>query len=376
MPRDPLHGLLKRNQTIDLPGGDAEQAARQLATLGMLAIDEHEYVRCVNPLDSDQRYLKDASCDGRIVIRADKDPDDHDYQCPDCNRTVFPNKKRKAKAIRLIPDTAEMQALVRREAESLGRNVREHPQGLLRIEVDFGDVEVCLVDFCFTPAVFQPGYHQTATIVYVVGNDRDHLRRVPQGADVFRTADLALERTNQAFRRRLRELARLDAPASPGPAVLGLPAPLTTTSQPAATSSPHAGLACPPGTRWSQVQMYQVDGTTLAIRVPGRRMKRFSHQELELAHARRGTPTKPWTALVELCEQNGTRRWTDPPQKFNAFKQVVSQLRAHLQSVFGIQEDPFDECSKENGLRAAFTARDRLPDDETYVGDASDPAAW
>lgn len=33
MPRDPLHGLLKRNQTLDLPGGDAEQAARQLDLL-------------------------------------------------------------------------------------------------------------------------------------------------------------------------------------------------------------------------------------------------------------------------------------------------------------------------------------------------------
>ncbi|MCA9627426.1 MAG: hypothetical protein KC766_07160 [Myxococcales bacterium] len=376
MPRDALHGLFKRNQTIDLPGGEAEQAARQLAVLGLLALDEHEYVRCVNPVDPDQRYLKDASCDGRIVIRADKDPDNHDYQCPDCNRVVFPNKKRKAKAIRLIPDTAQMQALVRREAESLGRNVREHPQGLFRIEVDFGDVEVCLVDICFTSAVFQPGYHQTATIVYVVGNDRDHLRRVPQGADVFRVADLALERTNQAFRRRLRELARLDAPASPGPAVLGLPAPMAAPSQPTATGTPHAGLVCPPGTRWNQVQMYQVDGTTLAIRVPGHRLRRFSHQELELSHARNGKPTKPWLALVELCEQNGTRRWTDPPQRFNAFKQVVSQLRAHLQSIFGIQEDPFDECSKENGLRAAFTARDRLPDDETYVGEAGDPATW
>lgn len=376
MPRDALHGLLKRHRTIDLPGSEAEEAARQLAVLGLLSIDEHEYVRCVNPLDPDQRYLKDASCDGRIVIRPDKDPDNHDYQCPDCNRIVFPNKKRKAKAIRLLPDTAQMQALVRREAETLGRNVREHPQGLLRIEVDFGDVEVCLVDFCFTSAVFQPGYHQTAAIVYVVGNDRDHLRRVPQGADVFRVADLALERTNRAFRRRLRELARLDAPASPGPAVLGLPAPMVIPPQPASTEPPNPDLACPPGTRWNQVEMFYVDGTTLAIRVPGRRMRRFTHQDLKLAHRRNGAPKKAWDALAEVCEHNGVRPWTGTPRQFNAFKQVVSDLRTEMQKTFGIKEDPFADCSKTKGLCAAFAARDGLPDDETYVGDTGDPATW
>jgi hypothetical protein len=47
-----------------------------------------------------------------------------------------------------------------------------------------------------------------------------------------------------------------------------------------------------------------------------------------------------------------------------------------MQNTFGIKEDPFADCSKAKGLCAAFAARDSLPDDETYVGDAGDPATW
>jgi hypothetical protein len=376
VPSDPLLGLLQRNRTIDLPGGDAEHAARQLAGLGLLRLEEREYVRCVNSLDLDQKYLKEQTCDGRIYLSPDKDPDNHDYQCPDCGRVIFPNKKRKTRALRLAPDANSMLGLVRREAESLGRPVREQPRGLFRIEVDSGEVQICFVDQCAERAVFEPSYAQRNVLVFVVGNDRDFRHRIPSGLEVFRLAELALERTNQAFRRRLRELARMDVAMPVGPAVLGLSAPIPVSESVAPAAPLVPELVCAPGVRWNQVEMFLVDGTTLAIRVPRRQMRRFTHQDMKLSHPRNGTPKKPWKVLTELCEHNGARPWSDTPQKFNAFKQGVSQLRAHLQSLFGIQEDPFDECSKENGLRAAFAARDRLPDDEAYVGDAGDPAAW
>ena len=92
-------------------------------------------------------------------------------------------------------------------------------------------------------------------------------------------------------------------------------------------------------------------------------MRRFTHQDLNLAHPKTGEPKKAWKLLVEVCEHRGQRPWTDPPRRFNAFKQMVSELRVHLQSVFGIQEDPFPECTKASGLGASFRAYDGLPDD-------------
>ena len=376
MPPDPLCGLLKRNQIIDLPGGQEEVAARQLARLGLLSLQEYEYVRCVNSLDPDQRYLKDSSCVGRIIISANKDPDNHDYQCPDCNRVVFPDRKQKAKALKLIPDAAQVHALVRREVESLGREVREHPNGLLRVEVESGDVQVCIVDACFDRAVFQRGYPQSAPILYVIGNDRDYRHRVPEGGEIYRVVELALDRTRQAFRRRLRQLARLDSGNQLGPAVLGLPAPMPSPEAPPGPTSAQQRLTCPPGTRWSEIEMFLVDGTTIAIRIAGKRMRRFTHQDLGLAHSRSSGPKRAWIVLAEVCEQNGTRQWRDEPEKFNAFKEVASQLGLHLQDIFGIREKSFKGCSKKDGLRAAFTARDRLPDEEADIHDCEDSAEW
>ena len=374
MPSDPLCGLLKLHRTIDVPGGEVERVARQLETLGLLRLEENRYVRCVNPLDHDQSDVKDRTCDGRIYLLPGEELDDDDYQCPDCGRRIAPQGKQKTHSVRLLPDADAMLALVRREAETLGRPVREHPRGLFRIEVDSGEVQVCLVDVCLERAVFEAGYTRMQPLVFVLGNDRDYAHRVPENRETYRLVELALGRTRDAFRRQLRKLARLDDGAQLAlPAVLGLAAPAApiesrANSQTRMTSS---RLACPQRARWNQVEMFYVDGTTLAMRMPGHPMKRFSHQDIGLANARNRNPTKAWDLLVELCEQSGARSWSGTPKQFGAFKQLVSTLRDRLQQNFEIQEDPFAECSRSQGLRARFSAKPYLPDEQPYVDDTA-----
>lgn len=127
---------------------------------------------------------------------------------------------------------------------------------------------------------------------------------------------------------------------------------------------PESALSVAPGTRWEQVEMFFVDGTTLAVRTPGASMRRVTPHDLGLAHPRTREPTKGWTVLVALCEENGSMSWQGSVQEFNAFKALISELRRRLQAAFGIPDDPFIKCSRKEGLRARFRPRYFLPSDE------------
>ncbi|MCG8423339.1 MAG: hypothetical protein MJE77_36015, partial [Proteobacteria bacterium] len=81
-----------------------------------------------------------------------------------------------------------------------------------------------------------------------------------------------------------------------------------------------------------------------------------------LADRRNGKPTKKWAILEQLCENYGELPWGGTPKEFDAFKRQVSELRQLLQHAFGIHADPFAECSRSGGLRAAFQAFPDAPD--------------
>jgi hypothetical protein len=182
MPTDLAARLLKPGLKIDLPGGERENQVRRLAALGLVRIEEPAFVRCVNPLDRDQKYVKDRSCAGRIVLRKDLDEDDDGYRCPDCDRLVFPSKKRRARMLRVEPDEQSIRALVRRSLDRLKVEIAERTLGLLCVAGRAGEVQVCLVDYCTDRAVLAPNYPRHGSVIFVVANDRDFQRLVPEGA--------------------------------------------------------------------------------------------------------------------------------------------------------------------------------------------------
>lgn len=367
MPADPLAGILKEGRTVRLPAQAKEAAVDRLERRGFLRVVRQETVACVNPLDDDQRYLKDRSCDGVRAIEPHLDEDDHAYRCPDCGRVLFPSRKRKSRRLRLWPDHDAIDSWLDEGIRGLDRPVTRALAGLWRVSTAAGEVEVCFVDLCPDRSVLDPHYPRAGMVVFVLGNDRDFRRYLPEGAPVFRVVDL-VEQGAGPLRRKVRQLGR----AADAPAVVrargGLPAP--APSSPPERFAGVARHAAPSGTRWNEVHVYEVDGLTVQIRVPGRAPASFTAAELGMANKRkrdRGA-TKKWWVLMALCRGQGSCGWRGLANSFDAFKGQVSSLRPLLQHIVGIDADPFTACTNAGGLRAAFNAGP-LPEDEVYVGE-------
>lgn len=357
---DPSHGLFKRRREIDLPGGERERTARELAFRGLLRIEERTFVRCVNPLDPDQKYLKDRHCDGRVYVQDRLDDSNGDYRCPSCGRQVYLHGKRKMQSIRLFPDDVAITTLIEAKIRAAGFAPVERPLGLYRVVGDTGQAEVCVVDRCSFAPVFMDNY--PVPLVFVVVDD-GFLPRVDRHADVYRFADLALGNAGQRLQRRLRELVRGDADGAL-PAVRRIPVGPVAAAPPALLKTKPAALA-PREATWDQIELFYIDGDTIAYRVPGERARRLTFSEFPgsgMADNRGSSRTKQWDLLVALCEGKGRLPWTGTPKERNAFKERVSQLRKCLQAAFGINGNPL-KLSTADGLSAAFKAFPHAPGD-------------
>lgn len=357
---DPSRGLFKRRLEIDLPGGERERVARQLAYRGLLRIEERTFVRCVNPLDPDQNRLsKDRLCDGRIYLNPRFDESNHDYRCPHCNRIVFPSRKRKTQSIRLVPEDDAITALIEGQIRAAGFDPVERPRGLYRVATDGGQADVCVVDRYPQPDVFQAGY---ATPVLFVLLDDGLAGRLPRPADVFRLADIALGDAGQRFQRRLREVVRGNPDATGLPAALTLPVQMALP-RPVPRPAPVADALAPSGARWLDVEFFFIDGDTVAYRVSGGRARRLTFKDVPgMADSRGSSRTKQWDLLVALCMGKGRLPWQGTPKERNAFKERVSQLRKHLQAAFGINGNPL-KLSSATGLSTGFRAFPHAPSD-------------
>ena len=371
--------IFRRGKKVKLPAPERERVADRLAELGLLEVERFRVVRCVNSEDPDQKYLKDHACSGRIRLRPELDEDNHDYQCPECSRVVFPSRKRKYRMMRTSPDGDAIRGFVERLLGGLGVTVRESPVGLFRLEGEAGEVQVALADFCRDRAVFDPGYPHRHSLLFVVGNERDLGRWVPDAARSFHLLDLALDGAGPVLQREVRRLLRLDDGKAAAPASRGLAAmpPLVRREpEPAPSIDPYPEVrrvSVPSGTRWNQIEIYRVNGETVGVRAHGTACGHYTHIDLGMAHKRTKQPTKKWAILMGLCEAHGRLDWSGRSARdWSAHKQQVSELRPLLQHVFGIDADPF-ELSRQDGLRAAFVARPDPPGSETFVGDAWDP---
>ncbi len=361
MRADPVDHLFRLGVIVQLPDPAVEDAAEILQSRGLLSIEERRVVRCVNMRDPDI-HESNRSCVGEYPVLVDAD-EDFFHSCPDCDRALRPLEKQSFQQWMLAPVAGQMVAWVQ---ECLAQSTRPTTQvlaGLWRVTFPNGEVEVCLVDVCPDLTVLRPDPARVRRVVYVLGNVEDFRRHLPADAVVVRLVDTVRDRGVE-LRRRLRELS--GAAARPAiQAVSALP-PLQVVATSTLGGEVRPGFSTPPGTRWADVKIYLVDGLTVQIRVPGVRPRSFTAGELGMTSKKRDRKkTMQWDLLVALCEGRGSQGVVG---SFTAFKVRVSKLRGQLRDFMGIDDDPFVECSRKNGLRSRFIAGP-LPEDAIYVGD-------
>jgi len=370
---DPLSILFRSRVEIERhPMRPIVRVAHELERRRMLAIEELPYVECVNPLDHD-RHEAPADCPGRIYVnRAPAEAEDSpalddDLWCPSCGRIVVLARKTLRRALFVRPRFDAIDAFLRDLVSRVGQ-VSGTTRGRYRVAHTEGELVVAFADYGMTPHIFSDDYCRQADPVFVVGCELDLAQRIPPWATVFRLLDLVVGEGVTPFIRAMR--ARLPPRATATRDVADTRPPLRyelgqvlKSAPPAKARDSSAALRITPpaGTRWNQVQMYYVEPTILAIRVPGAPLRRYTHEQFGLAHKRTGEPTKRWHVLAGLCERNGQLEPAALGLTFPALKEHASKLRALLQQLFGIAANPFAECSKARGLRAAFEAADRNP---------------
>ena len=253
-----------------------------------------------------------------------------------------------------------MTAAVIEQIRATGFAPDERPRGLFRIASRNGLAEVCLVDYCLEPAVLMEGY--TGRVLFVIANDRDLLFRFGGRADVFRLVDLVLGKAGRHFRHRLREIVRADKPHVP-PAITTLaPLPLLPMARTRHSEERVDAPWAPPGTKWNQIEFYYIDGETLALRIPGKDVRRITPHDLDLIDRRGRSANDQWRLLVEVCEGDKVARWSGCTEKeWRARVERASKLRKKLQAKFGIHDSPIDKHDRQTGLRVRFQAFSYAP---------------
>jgi len=360
--------VFKEGVILEAPNEEVLALTAFLEEMELLEVEQAEVVRCIHSRDLDQGDVRDHCCPGVCVLSDELDEENHEFRCQCCARVLFPSQKQSFHQVRLWPQRESMAMLVEDELRKVHLGATRAVTGLWRVPTPAGEVEVCLVDVCPDRSVLHHGYARAGMVVFVVGNLRDFTRFLPADVPVVSLLDLALQ--GAAVLRAV--VIRLGRAVAADPGLLcvaeGMP-PVPYQPRP----SPFPGVQthqAPRGTRWGQVKVYQVDGLTVQLHVPGRRPQSYTAAELGMASKRskNRSVTKKWRILMALCEGNGTCGWRGFASSFDAFKVQVSAMRPLLSHIFGIDGDPFMACTRSGGLRAAFLAGP-VPEEEVYVGD-------
>jgi hypothetical protein len=350
-------GLLAPGAIVDLPGGELAEMARALVRQGLADVTERTFVRCCNPADPDIAYAVDRACRGRVYLSGD---DDDPVWCPRCDRRLDVGSKQHLQSLILQPNLQAVRGRIERMLADLGVPVREHPDGVFRVEGESGDVAVVLLDVC--DARVGSGLVEQGAVA--VAADHGRFRwRLPRGRPPLDAAELVLfsaEGLLVAVRRGLS----------------GVPTVVLVPPRPDDSGAAAARFPLPPGAGWSDVTIYYVDGATVGIAVPGSRPVHASAIELGMAKQNSRTPSKRFALLLHLCRHRGRTDWKrarssdEEPvafDNFTAFRMQANPLRGDLRRLFGLTGDPFTSLGERKELVVAFRALPEAPGEAAYL---------
>lgn len=131
------------------PSAELRAASDILIEQGIIELEERQYVRCANREDIDDfRYVLNRDCQGRIYIEDGLDLHGDDYKCPNCDRPIFPSKKKRYDEWRVSLLLNGIKAFVEAALNDAGFTYKEKAPWVFRVDVGDEEVWLCIVDFC------------------------------------------------------------------------------------------------------------------------------------------------------------------------------------------------------------------------------------
>lgn len=127
---------------------DAKDAADELAGLGILMVESREYVRCANQRDGDFRFAKNRYCSGRIYLDESIDRVGEGYQCPSCDRRVYPGSKQRFQALQCHVRPEGVKLWLETTLSKAKCIFKEMEPWFYRLETGTAEVYLCVVDYC------------------------------------------------------------------------------------------------------------------------------------------------------------------------------------------------------------------------------------
>ncbi len=354
-----IAGLLARGAIVD-PGTALTTFAERLVADGVARGSARSFVRCANPADFD--YVDaDPACAGRVAVPGDG-MDDWVW-CPGCERRLETSRKQRFDAIVLEPDAHALRARIGQMLQALGTPVREHPEGVFRVESGDTEAAVVLMDACDSlPIRFSLTAEQGAI---AVAADRGRFSwQLPPDTPLLSVAELVLLSPEPL-------LAATRAALAGKPRAIVVP-----VAAPNAPPPPAARFPVPPGAGWQDVTIYYVDGATVGIAVPGARPVHASAIELGMAKETSLMPSRRFALLLHLCRHRGRTDWKTAGRaeeepiafdNFAAFRMQITPLRRDLQRLFGLTTDPFAPIGRSKPVIAAFRALREAPGEAAYL---------
>lgn len=142
-----LDKLLTDGACLELKA-DAKDAAEELAGLGILTVESREYVRCANPRDGDFRFTSNRNCAGRIYLDESIDQAGEGYQCPSCDRRVYPGSKQRFQTLQCHVRPEGVKLWLETTLSKAKYTFKEMEPWFYRVETGTAEVYLCVVDYC------------------------------------------------------------------------------------------------------------------------------------------------------------------------------------------------------------------------------------
>lgn len=142
-----LDKLLADGACLELKA-DAKDAADELAVLCILMVESREYVRCANQRDGDFRFTKNRYCSGRIYLDESIDRAGEGYQCPSCDRRVYPGSKQRFQALQCHVRPEGVKLWLESNLSKAKCIFKEIEPWFYRVDTGEAEVYLCVVDYC------------------------------------------------------------------------------------------------------------------------------------------------------------------------------------------------------------------------------------